>query len=41
VLVDPGADDLFGLAVAPHRGGLYFTTDAGSGPAANSLQLLH
>ena len=41
VLVDPGADDLFGLAVAPHRGGLYFTNDAGSGPAANSLQLLH
>ncbi len=41
VLVDPGAGDLFGLAVAPHRGGLYFTNDAGSGPAANSLQLLH
>ncbi len=41
VLVDPGAGDLFGLAVAPQGEGLYFTNDAGSGPAANSLQLLH
>jgi hypothetical protein len=40
-LVDPGAGDLFGLAVAPDRNGVYFTNDAGSGPAANSLELLH
>jgi hypothetical protein len=40
-LIDPGAGDLFGLAVAPRGDGLYFTNDAGSGPAANSLMLLH
>jgi hypothetical protein len=41
VLVDPGAGDLFGLAVAPSGDGMYFTNDAGSGPSANSLMLLH
>ena len=40
-LVDPGAGDLFGLAVAPDGTGVYFTNDAGSGPATNSLELLH
>ena len=40
-LVDPGAGDLFGLAVAPGGEGLYFSNDAGSGPSANSLMLLH
>jgi hypothetical protein len=40
-LVDPGAGNLFGLAVAPRGDGVYFTNDAGSGPAANSLELLH
>jgi len=40
-LVDPGAGDLFGLAVALGGEGLYFTNDAGSGPSANSLMLLH
>jgi hypothetical protein len=40
-LVDPGAGDLFGLAVAPGGEGMYFTNDAGSGDAANSLMLLH
>jgi hypothetical protein len=40
-LVKNGAGDLFGLAVAPRGSGLYFVNDAGSGPAANSLQLLH
>ena len=40
-LVDPGAGDLFGLAVAPGGEGMYFTNDAGSGPSANSLMLLH
>lgn len=40
-LVPDGAGDLFGLAIAPHRSGLYFVNDAGSGPAANSLDLLH
>lgn len=39
--VADGAGDLFGLAVAPNGHGLYFVNDAGSGPAANSLQLLH
>jgi hypothetical protein len=38
-LVQDGAGDLFGLALARH--GIYFVNDAGSGPAANSLQLLH
>lgn len=40
-LFDPGAGDLFGVAVVPDAGGLYFTNDAGSGPAANSLDVLH
>jgi hypothetical protein len=40
-LVPDGGGDLFGLAVAPFGRGLYFVNDAGSGPAANSLQLLH
>jgi hypothetical protein len=40
-LVPNGAGDLFGVAVAPHGGGLYFVDDAGTGTAANSLQLLH
>jgi hypothetical protein len=40
-LVANGAGDLFGLAVAPGGKGLYFVNDAGSGPAANSLQFLH
>ncbi|MGA2009530.1 MAG: hypothetical protein ABSH51_03195 [Solirubrobacteraceae bacterium] len=39
-LVADGAGDLFGLAVAPGGDGLYFVNDAGSGPAANSLDLL-
>jgi len=40
-LVANGAGDLFGLAIASGGHGLYFVNDAGSGPAANSLQLLH
>jgi sugar lactone lactonase YvrE len=40
-LVANGAGDLFGLAIAPHGDGIYFVNDIGSGPAANSLQLLH
>ena len=40
-LVANGAGDLFGLAIAPSGNGFYFVNDAGSGPAANSLQLLH
>ncbi len=40
-LFDPGAGDLFGLAIAPDGSGLYFSNDAGSGPAANSLDLFH
>jgi hypothetical protein len=39
-LVPQGAGDLFGLALAPMHRGIYFVDDAGSGPAANSLQLL-
>jgi sugar lactone lactonase YvrE len=38
-LVANGAGDLFGLAVRPDGEGLYFVNDAGSGPAANSLQV--
>ena len=41
VLMDPGGGDLFGLAVAPHASGIYFVNDSGSGPTANSLDLLH
>jgi hypothetical protein len=40
-VVANGGGDLFGIAVAPHGDGLYFVNDAGSGPATNSLQLLH
>ena len=40
-LITNGGGDLFGLAVAPHGSGLYFTNDAGTGSAANSLDLLH
>ena len=40
-LVANGGGDLFGIAVAPHGDGLYFVNDAGDGPAANSLELLH
>jgi DNA-binding beta-propeller fold protein YncE len=40
-LVKNGAGDLFGLALAPNRHGIYFVDDAGSGGAANSLRLLH
>jgi hypothetical protein len=40
-LVESGAGDLFGLAIAPHASGIYFVNDSGSGPAANSLDLLH
>jgi sugar lactone lactonase YvrE len=39
-LVPAGAGDLFGLALARHGDGIYFVNDSGSGPAANSLQLL-
>jgi hypothetical protein len=39
-LVPDGGGDLFGLAVVPHGRGLYFVNDAGSGPAANSLDAL-
>ncbi len=41
MLVADGAGDLFGLALAPGNRGIYFVNDSGSGPAANSLQLLH
>ncbi len=40
-LVADGAGDLFGIAVAPRNRGVYFVNDIGSGPAANSLDLLH
>jgi sugar lactone lactonase YvrE len=40
-LVPNGGGDLFGLAVAPGGSGLYFVNDIGSGPASNSLELLH
>jgi hypothetical protein len=40
-LVPDGAGDLFGLAIAPHGRGVYFVNDIGSGPASNSLELLH
>lgn len=39
-LVRNGGGDLFGLATAPAGSGLYFVDDAGSGAAANSLELL-
>ena len=40
-LVPDGAGDLFGLALAPSRRGIYYVNDAGTGPDANSLELLH
>jgi hypothetical protein len=40
-LVRNGAGDLFGVATVPSGHGLYFVDDNGSGPAANSLQVLH
>jgi hypothetical protein len=40
-LVANGGGDLFGLAIAPAASGIYFVNDASSGPAANSLQILH
>ncbi len=40
-LVPDGAGDLFGLAVATGGDGLYFVNDSGTGPTANSLQLLN
>ena len=39
-LIANGGGDLFGLAIAPSRRGVYFVDDAGSGPGANSLRLL-
>ncbi len=39
-LVPDGAGDLFGLAIAPSHHAIYFVDDNGSGPAANSLQVL-
>jgi hypothetical protein len=39
-LIPDGGGDLFGIAVAPFGSGLYFVNDSGSGPAANSLDLL-
>jgi hypothetical protein len=40
MLVQNGGGDLFGFALAPHANRIYFVNDSGSGPAANSLQLL-
>jgi sugar lactone lactonase YvrE len=40
-LVPNGAGDLFGLALTPSGHGIYYVNDAGSGPDANSLELLH
>ncbi len=40
-LVANGAGDLFGLALSPRGQGIYYVNDAGSGPDANSLELLH
>jgi DNA-binding beta-propeller fold protein YncE len=39
-LIPNGGGDLFGLAVSPSGGGVYFVDDAVSGPGANSLRLL-
>jgi hypothetical protein len=39
-LVPNGAGDLFGLVIVPGNRGLYFVDDAGSGAAANSLDML-
>ncbi|MFL5859811.1 MAG: hypothetical protein ACJ780_03405 [Solirubrobacteraceae bacterium] len=40
-LIPDGGGDLFGIAEAPSHNGLYLVDDAGSGPSANSLGLLH
>jgi hypothetical protein len=41
-LIKHGAGDLFGLAIAPNKNGVYFVNDAGPpSPVANSLELLH
>jgi hypothetical protein len=40
-LIPNGAGDLFGLAIAPKGKGVYFVNDIGTGPDANSLELLH
>jgi hypothetical protein len=40
-LISNGAGDLFGLAIAPNAAGIYFVNDIGTGPDANSLELLH
>ena len=40
-LIANGAGDLFGLAIAPSHNGIYLVDDAGSGPTANSLGILH
>jgi hypothetical protein len=40
-LIANGGGDLFGLAIVPGGRGIYLVDDAGSGPTANSLQLLH
>ncbi len=39
--VPNGGGDLFGIALAPFGSGLYWVNDIGSGPHANSLELLH
>jgi hypothetical protein len=39
-LMPNGGGDLFGLALIPGARGLYYVNDSGSGPAANSLQML-
>ncbi len=40
-LVPDGGGDLFGITPAPYGSGLYWVNDIGSGPDANSLELLH
>jgi sugar lactone lactonase YvrE len=40
-LIPDGGGDLFGLAIAPFGDGVYLVNDIGSGPMANSLDVLH
>jgi sugar lactone lactonase YvrE len=40
-LIPDGGGDLFGLAIAPFGDGIYLVNDIGSGPMANSLEILH
>jgi hypothetical protein len=40
-VIPNGGGDLFGVAVAPNHKSLYLVDDAGNGPSANSLGLLH